>query len=175
MDNHTHHDRVLHKNQAFTEQMPVMTDAYLAWSLAKSKEEFKSFFERLQNKDLESNLAWDCGEWSISVIDVFCELMCCHLLTFDINNSMLIVDAEKVTAQILPTDTTISSVLVHQGVMPCLPISPTVGITMEALKLYCVAHLRCPHLSIQAFVKTVCDLHGVTVLISQVIVLINIV
>ncbi|KAG2104996.1 hypothetical protein BD769DRAFT_1630812 [Suillus cothurnatus] len=140
MDNHTHHDRVLHKNQAFTEQMPVMTDAYLAWSLAKSKEEFKSFFERLQNKDLESNSAWDCGEWSISVIDVFY--------------------AEKVTAEILPTDTTISSVLVHQGVMPCSPISPTVGITMEALKLYCVAHLRCPHLSIQAFVKTVCDLHG---------------
>jgi hypothetical protein len=25
--------------------MPVMTDVYLAWSLAKSKEEFKSFFE----------------------------------------------------------------------------------------------------------------------------------
>ncbi|KAG1843320.1 hypothetical protein F4604DRAFT_1981913 [Suillus subluteus] len=60
-------------NQAFTEQMPVMTDAYLAWSLTKSKEEFKSFFERLQNEDLERNSARDCGEWSISVIDVFCE------------------------------------------------------------------------------------------------------
>ncbi|KAG1889612.1 uncharacterized protein F5891DRAFT_1131821 [Suillus fuscotomentosus] len=51
--------------------------------------------------------------------------------------------------------------MVHQGVMPCLPISPTVGITTEALDLYRVAHLRSPHLSIQAFVKTVCDLHGV--------------
>ncbi|KAG1837203.1 hypothetical protein C8R48DRAFT_751645 [Suillus tomentosus] len=45
--------------------------------------------------------------------------------------------------------------------MPCSPISPTVGITTEALDLYRVAHLRSPHLSIQAFVKTVCDLHGV--------------
>ncbi|KAG1799829.1 uncharacterized protein HD556DRAFT_1430551 [Suillus plorans] len=45
--------------------------------------------------------------------------------------------------------------------MPCSPISPTVGITTEALDLYHVAHLRSPHLSIQAFVKTVCDLHGV--------------
>jgi hypothetical protein len=36
-----------------------------------------------------------------------------------------------------------------------------VGITTEALEIYRVAHLRCPHLSIQAFVKTICDLHGV--------------
>ncbi|KAG2357549.1 hypothetical protein BDR07DRAFT_1453047 [Suillus spraguei] len=136
VDNRTHRDRVLRRNQAFTEQMPVMTDAYLAWSLAKSKEEFKSFFERL-----ERNLAQDCGEWSISVIDIFY--------------------AEKVTLQILPTDTTISSALVRQGVMLCLPISPTVGITTEALDLNRVVHLRSPHLSIQAFVKTVCNLQGV--------------
>ncbi|KAG2034623.1 hypothetical protein BDR03DRAFT_869707 [Suillus americanus] len=74
---------------------------------------------------------------------------------------MLIVDAEKVSLRILPTDATIASALVRQGVMPCLPISPTVGITTEALELYHVAHLRSPHLSIQAFVKTVCDLQGV--------------
>ncbi|KAG2106846.1 hypothetical protein BD769DRAFT_1630675 [Suillus cothurnatus] len=43
----------------------------------------------------------------------------------------------------------------------CSPISPTVGITTKALELYCVAHLRSPQLSIQAFVKTMCDLHGV--------------
>ncbi|KAG2108078.1 hypothetical protein DEU56DRAFT_874537 [Suillus clintonianus] len=46
--------------------------------------------------------------------------------------------------------------------MPCSPISPTVGITTEALDLYRVAHLRSPQLSIQAFVKTMCDLHGVS-------------
>ncbi|KAG2058529.1 hypothetical protein BDR06DRAFT_980379 [Suillus hirtellus] len=51
--------------------------------------------------------------------------------------------------------------MVHQGVMPCSLISPTVGITTEALDLYCVVHLRSPHLSIQAFVKTMCNLHGV--------------
>jgi hypothetical protein len=85
---------------------------------------------------------------------------------------MLIVDAEKVAIQILPTDATISSALVRQGVMPCSPISPTVGITTEALDLYRVAHLRSPHLSIQAFVKTVCDLQGVSVLIPLAIVLI---
>ncbi|KAG2061021.1 hypothetical protein BDR06DRAFT_979256 [Suillus hirtellus] len=58
-------------------------------------------------------------------------------------------------------DATIGSALVRQGVMPCSPISPTVGITTETLNLYHVAHLRSPQLSIQAFVKTICDLHGV--------------
>ncbi|KAG1834285.1 hypothetical protein DFJ58DRAFT_719367 [Suillus subalutaceus] len=119
VDNRTRRDRILRRNQAFTEQMPVMTDTYLAWSLAKSKEEFKSFSERL-----ERNSARDCGEWSISVIDVFYA--------------------------------TISSALVRQGVMPCSPISPTVGITTEALDLY------------RAFVKTVCDLQGVTTSIPSI-------
>lgn len=46
--------------------------------------------------------------------------------------------------------------------MPCSPITPTVAISIEAMELYRVAHLRCPHLSIQAFVKTLCDLHAVS-------------
>ncbi|KAF8164202.1 hypothetical protein BJ912DRAFT_1026124 [Pholiota molesta] len=45
--------------------------------------------------------------------------------------------------------------------MPCAPFSPTVAITIRALEFYRVAHLRCPHLSIHAFVKTLCDLHMV--------------
>ncbi|KAG2354598.1 hypothetical protein BDR07DRAFT_1305407 [Suillus spraguei] len=51
--------------------------------------------------------------------------------------------------------------MVHQGVIPCSPISPVAGITSEALELYRVTHLRSPHLSIQAFVKTMCNLHGI--------------
>ncbi|KAG2124204.1 hypothetical protein DEU56DRAFT_923609 [Suillus clintonianus] len=116
---------------AFAEQLPAITDAYLAWSLAKCKEG--------ENLGLDG---FDYGQWPMSVIDVFY--------------------AEKVILRILPADATISSALVRQGVMPCSPISPTVGITTEALDLYRVAHLRSPQLSIQAFVKTMCDLHGVS-------------
>ncbi|KAG2119719.1 uncharacterized protein F5147DRAFT_742053 [Suillus discolor] len=50
---------------------------------------------------------------------------------------------------------------VNNCILPCSPISPVVGITIEALEIYCVAHLRC--LSIQAFVKTMCDLHGFSI------------
>ncbi|KAG1797356.1 uncharacterized protein HD556DRAFT_1267601 [Suillus plorans] len=139
VDKRTRRDRVLRRNNAFAEQMVVMTDAYLVWSLTKCEDAFRGFFERLEKEGLGSDS--NCGQWSISVIDVFY--------------------AEKVSLRILSTDATISSALVRQGVMPCSPISPTVGITTEALDLYRVAHLRSPQLSIQAFVKTVCDLHGV--------------
>jgi hypothetical protein len=44
--------------------------------------------------------------------------------------------------------------------MPCAPYSPTAAITIKALEFYRIIHLRCPHISIQAFVKTLCDLHS---------------
>jgi hypothetical protein len=75
-----------------------------------------------------------------------------------------------VTLKLLSTDCTIASALVCQGVFPCSPISPTVGITTEALELYRVMHLQSPHLSIQMFVKSVCDLHEVRIFIYSMIV-----
>ncbi|KAG2109133.1 hypothetical protein DEU56DRAFT_874515 [Suillus clintonianus] len=125
VDTRTRRDRVLRRNKAFAEQLPAITDAYLAWSLAKCKE---GFFERLERENLGLD-GFDYGQWPMSVIDVFY--------------------AEKVILRILPADATISSALVRQGVMP-------------SLDLYRVAHLRSPQLSIQAFVKTMCDLHGVS-------------
>ncbi|KAG1806949.1 hypothetical protein EV424DRAFT_1474248 [Suillus variegatus] len=46
-----------------------MTDAYLAWSLTKCKDAFRGFFERLEKEGLGSDS--NCGQWSISVIDMF--------------------------------------------------------------------------------------------------------
>ncbi|KAH7904631.1 hypothetical protein BJ138DRAFT_1138490 [Hygrophoropsis aurantiaca] len=45
--------------------------------------------------------------------------------------------------------------------IPCSPISPNVAISIGALEFYRVARQRNPHYSIQAFVKTLCDLQGV--------------
>ncbi|KAJ7836943.1 hypothetical protein B0H13DRAFT_2422497 [Mycena leptocephala] len=41
------------------------------------------------------------------------------------------------------------------------PYSPTVLITICALEIFRVAHLRCPRLGIQVFVRALCDMHGV--------------
>ncbi|KAG1860363.1 hypothetical protein F4604DRAFT_1882611 [Suillus subluteus] len=109
VDNCIHRDHVLHRNVAFTEQIPTIKQG-----------------------------------WASEV--------------FMINITVI---AEKVLLQISSTDHTITSALVRQGVLPCSLISPAMGITMEALELYRMAHIRSPHFSIQAFVKTMCDLHGV--------------
>ncbi|KAF8158738.1 hypothetical protein K438DRAFT_1909998 [Mycena galopus ATCC 62051] len=45
--------------------------------------------------------------------------------------------------------------------MPVAPYFPTVVITIRALEVYRVAHLRCPRLGIQAFVRALCDIHSV--------------
>ncbi|KAJ7829966.1 hypothetical protein B0H14DRAFT_2366152 [Mycena olivaceomarginata] len=58
-------------------------------------------------------------------------------------------------------DAYIASACVRQGWMPCAPYFPTVVITIRALEVYCVARLRCPRLGIQAFVRALCDIHGV--------------
>jgi hypothetical protein len=62
----------------------------------------------------------------------------------------------------LPTDKTVASAIIRHGYIPSSPLTPLVCITIQCLELYRVAHLRCPHFSIQAFVKTICDLHSVS-------------
>ncbi|KIJ58438.1 hypothetical protein HYDPIDRAFT_102653, partial [Hydnomerulius pinastri MD-312] len=59
------------------------------------------------------------------------------------------------------SDAYTASALVRHGLMPCSPITINSVITIDALELYRVAYHRNPHFSIQAFVKTLCDLHGV--------------
>ncbi|KAJ6457334.1 hypothetical protein C8R45DRAFT_1056376 [Mycena sanguinolenta] len=45
--------------------------------------------------------------------------------------------------------------------MPCAPWQLTVAIRIRVLEAYRVMHVRCPHLAIQGFVKSLCDIHGV--------------
>ncbi|KAJ7188451.1 hypothetical protein C8R46DRAFT_830600, partial [Mycena filopes] len=46
------------------------------------------------------------------------------------------------------------------GLYPCSPFAPKLAITTRVLELFRVNRLRCPSLSIQSFVKSLCDLHG---------------
>ncbi|KAJ7726079.1 hypothetical protein B0H14DRAFT_2269523, partial [Mycena olivaceomarginata] len=47
------------------------------------------------------------------------------------------------------------------GLVTRVPLHPTAVITIRALEVYRVARLRCLRLGIQAFVQTLCDIHGV--------------
>ncbi|KAG2151480.1 hypothetical protein DEU56DRAFT_869083 [Suillus clintonianus] len=114
------------------------TDAYLQWSHERAQHGFRGFLEVHRNQC--SHVDPNSGSWDVQVVDIFY--------------------AEKVSVTIAPTDHFIASALVRHGVIPCSPISPTVTISIDALELYRVTRLCSPHLSIQAFVKSICDLHG---------------
>ncbi|KAJ6470477.1 hypothetical protein C8R45DRAFT_1055093 [Mycena sanguinolenta] len=45
--------------------------------------------------------------------------------------------------------------------MPCAPWAPTVAVKIRVLEAYRIMHVRSPHLAIQPFVKSLCDMHGV--------------
>ncbi|KAJ7578621.1 hypothetical protein C8J56DRAFT_1111628, partial [Mycena floridula] len=50
--------------------------------------------------------------------------------------------------------------MVRQGLFPCSPVKIKVVISTATLELYRSLFVRCPRLTIQPFVKTLCDLHG---------------
>ncbi|KAF8202827.1 hypothetical protein K438DRAFT_2102387, partial [Mycena galopus ATCC 62051] len=78
--------------------------------------------------------------WTITVVDMFY--------------------TEKKDVSLDPRGGGIASALIMAGLIPCAPTKPSVAITVQVLEMYRVAHARCPHFAIQAFVKTLCDLHG---------------
>lgn len=49
----------------------------------------------------------------------------------------------------------------RRGWIPAAPWNPNVVITIRALEVYRVVSLRCPRLGIQAFMRAMCDIHGV--------------
>lgn len=53
--------------------MSAMTDAYLEWSLAKYKAGFTSFIDQLHHEDMHLKNDTTHGQWTISVVDAFCE------------------------------------------------------------------------------------------------------
>ncbi|KAJ7300570.1 hypothetical protein DFH08DRAFT_725213 [Mycena albidolilacea] len=48
-----------------------------------------------------------------------------------------------------------------EGLIPSAPTAPTIAINIRVVEAYRVIHVRCPHLAVQAFVKSLCDIHGV--------------
>ncbi|KAH7905207.1 hypothetical protein BJ138DRAFT_1018025 [Hygrophoropsis aurantiaca] len=139
-DYRTRRDRTQRRVDAFNHQMDELTDAYLQWSLASAESGIRGFFESHQVNTTGTHDV-NAGQTTVKVVDIFC--------------------AGNATLSVLSTDSFIASALVRQGVIPCSPITPNVAISIGGLELYRVARQRNPHFSIQAFVKTLCDLQGV--------------
>lgn len=52
--------------------------------------------------------------------------------------------------------------LVRSGFIPTAPLHPNSAIAIETLEFFAALSCRCPSLSIQAFVKSICDIHIVS-------------
>ncbi|KAF7341883.1 hypothetical protein MSAN_02043900 [Mycena sanguinolenta] len=62
---------------------------------------------------------------------------------------------------IIQGDRNVASAYIRQGLVPTAPHLPNVAITIRALEIFRAAQLRCPRLSLQSFVRALCDIHAV--------------
>ena len=61
----------------------------------------------------------------------------------------------------LEGDANVPASLVCQGFIPCAPFRPTFAVATRLLQMYYRLQVRCPHLAIQPFVRSLYDFHGV--------------
>ncbi|KAJ6493155.1 hypothetical protein C8R45DRAFT_1095669 [Mycena sanguinolenta] len=126
-------DRSRRLVDAFNTQLGALTDAYMGWSASTSASGLAASYSPSEDQDVADRV-------KVVVMDLFsCELR--HI-------------------PLCAADRFVASGLVRQGLFPCSATVAAVAITTRALEVFRVAQLRCPRLGIQAWVHTMCDLHG---------------
>ncbi|KAI6018452.1 hypothetical protein BKA83DRAFT_4127671 [Pisolithus microcarpus] len=120
-DYRTFQDRSAKQTAAFSVQLDVMMEAYMAWSLNQGGAGGKGFFdsdERHMREEQQGKCdGMDTKLLSVLVLDVFC-------------NTHGTAGAEKTSITVGPTDHYLSSALVRHGLIPCSPITPKVAVTV---------------------------------------------
>ncbi|KAJ7772501.1 hypothetical protein B0H14DRAFT_3590063 [Mycena olivaceomarginata] len=133
-DTRTRKNRTQQQVDVFDAQLEHMTDAYLDFSLAIADEGLASALPTPENSSVQETR-------KVMVVDMF--------------------SASHQNLKMITGDFYIASACVQQGWMPCSAYFPNVVITIRTLEVFRVTRLRCPHLGIQAFVRALCDIHGV--------------
>ncbi|KAF8171730.1 hypothetical protein K438DRAFT_1981881 [Mycena galopus ATCC 62051] len=128
----TRRDRTEIRNRDFLSQIAPMVTAYIRFCGVTEVP------VRARNEGLEETAE---EIYEIQVMDMF--------------------DTRRVDVKLDPRGNGVAPALIMEGLMPCAPTSPTVAIKIRVLETYHVTHVRCPHLAIQAFVKSLCDIHRV--------------
>src|SRR5882724_10561456 len=147
VDYRTRRDRTEWCTVAFDAQMQYLTDAFLEWSLTSAEG------NSMPARPIPAN----SGHYPICVVNTLGGYKPLFVLIPDLSSAY-----KETKLVILPTDKMVASSIIHNGCIPSSPLTPSACITIQCLELYRIAHLQCPHLSIQAFIKTLCDLHSVS-------------
>jgi hypothetical protein len=59
------------------------------------------------------------------------------------------------------SDKGVAAALVQQGMIPAAPYLPEYAASTRVLEIYRNLHCRCPHLSIQSFLKGLLNMQGI--------------
>lgn len=62
--------------------------------------------------------------------------------------------------EFLAHDANVPAAILRNGLIPSAPIAPRYAVSIRALETFRVVHLRCPYLSIDPYVKALCDIYG---------------
>ncbi|PBK85156.1 hypothetical protein ARMGADRAFT_1087830 [Armillaria gallica] len=109
-----------------------MVDAYMLWESSHGPQGLDNLEEWKVAEEVPQR-------YTVSVVDLFWH--------------------KEVDASIYPSDEYMTSALVHQGLIPCTPIAHSATISTRTLEVFRRTQLHSPHLSTQAFICMLCDLH----------------
>ncbi|KAG6808141.1 hypothetical protein H0H92_005272 [Tricholoma furcatifolium] len=131
-DHRTRRDRTETRTQAFQRQMDGITDAYMEWVRKVGDEAMVHGPTPGQKGNVDATI-------TLRVMDMYQTFTC--------------------VLNICDVDVNLSAAIVRQGLVPSAPLKPNFAFSIRTLEFYRITHLRCPHLTVEPFVKSLCDLH----------------
>lgn len=150
VEHRTRRDRQQRQNDGFTAQADALLAAYMKW---------KADVQCLEDASpvLTTGAA---ATHTIFLFDIF------RTYPSLVDRSQLKVwhceGSYHFSVGFLPGDATRAAAFIRCGIIPSAPFRPAYGVTVRVLEAYRTTHLRCPHLGIEPYVKSLCDLHGGT-------------
>jgi hypothetical protein len=133
-------------------QIDTLVNAYLSFRA-------KSEYDGLANQMMPVEPT-NAPSITIEIIDLFCTLTIIYRY-FKISKHITV--RKTVLIPMAETDVYQNEALLRSGYLGSSPLTPTVAVTIHSLSAYQQIHRTCPCYSIEAFSKTLCHLHNVSI------------
>ena len=137
-------------------QIDMLVNTYLSFRA-------KSEYDGLANQTTPVEPA-NAPSITIEVIDLFCMLTIIYCY-FKISEHITV--RKTVSIPMAETDVYQNEALLRSGYLGSSPLTPTVAVTIRSLSAYQQMHRTCPRYSIEAFSKTLCHLHNVSIILHH--------
>ncbi|KAF6742544.1 hypothetical protein DFP72DRAFT_830402 [Ephemerocybe angulata] len=137
-DNRTRRDRLKRQSEGFESQYKHLVPVYMQWHALLNGASLDHAAPPLRPPP---SPATEVNSREVQVFDVF--------------RAYFVLEDPEV-------DRTPVCALIRHGLIPNAPWKPQYAVTIRVLEFYRTTHLRCPHLAIEPFMKSLCDIYGVS-------------